>query len=161
MASHPLRSALLVLAASVGLAGCSTYGDYGYGYSGVSVGYGTAYSYPSYGWYDDYYYPGTGYYVYNRAGQRYRWNDNQRRYWEARRDRREVRDNRAEYRQDRRADRREYRQERREDRRAVRSGAISRPAYRADRQADRREYRQERREDRRELRRENRCDRRN
>lgn len=80
--------------AAVGLAGALALGgcayDDGYGYGGMSVGsgyYGSGYYGPSYysGWYNDYYYPGSGYYVYDRGGKRHRWNDGQRRYWEARR----------------------------------------------------------------------------
>lgn len=106
-----IRSALVLLSATIGLGGCtSLYGVPGYG--GVSVGYGNngyydpyydAYGYPyggyggygsryygsgygsPYGWYDNYYYPGAGYYVYDRSGSRHRWNDAQRRYWEGRR----------------------------------------------------------------------------
>jgi hypothetical protein len=74
----------LVVGASIALAGCSTYGDYGHrGYSGVSIGYSSAR--PYYGWYDGYYYPGTGYYVYDRKGSRHRWRDADRRHWEGRR----------------------------------------------------------------------------
>ena len=51
-----VRSSLLVLAASVGLAGCSTYGPFG----GVSVGYGSGYGYDGYG-YDRYGYDRYGY----------------------------------------------------------------------------------------------------
>ncbi|MEO5773098.1 MAG: hypothetical protein ABIQ32_03135 [Sphingomicrobium sp.] len=73
------------------------YGDpYGaYGYGSPYGGYG--YASPYYGWYDDYYYPGTGYYVYGRSGDRYRWSDAQRRYWEQHR-RDGVRDNWSGYR---------------------------------------------------------------
>ena len=121
-AAH-VRSALLVLAASVGLGGCSTlYDPYGGGYGGVSVGYGSGgyyggggygagygggyygdgygspyygagYGSPYYGWNDGYYYPGTGYYVYDHYRRPYRWNDAQRRYWESRRGRGEARNN--------------------------------------------------------------------
>jgi len=160
--------ALLILAAaSLGVVGCSSYGTSRYGvsagYDGYydDYGYGSSY-YPAshYGWNGGFYYPGTGYYVYDSGGRGHRWNDGQRRYWESRRDRREVRANWSEFRRDRREDRAEYRTERREDRRAVRSGQVSRPEYRADRREDRREYQQERRQDRREVRRENRRDRR-
>ncbi|MFA7603568.1 MAG: hypothetical protein WCY29_11225 [Novosphingobium sp.] len=75
---HPICAALLA-ASAFGLSGCATDG-YGYGYGGGSY-YGNAY----WGWYDDYYYPGTGYYIYDRGGQRHRWNDSHRRYWEGRR----------------------------------------------------------------------------
>jgi hypothetical protein len=81
----------LVAAAALTIAGCSTYDRYGYG--GVSIGYGGGYYSPYYaydfdpyfGWYDGYYYPGAGSYLYDRGGSRYRWNDNQRRYWQSRR----------------------------------------------------------------------------
>ena len=107
-----LRLAALALASGIVLSGCAydTYGDpYGYGYgpySGVSVGIGYGggyggYGYPyggygyggyyggydPFGWYGDYYYPGSGFYVYDRSRNRHRWNDDQRRYWEGRRDR--------------------------------------------------------------------------
>jgi len=82
------RIALLALigAAGLGVAAC----DDGYGYSGVAVGYGPSY-YDGYGpgywgWYGDYYYPGTGIYVYDRYRRSYRWNDDQRRYWQGRGD---------------------------------------------------------------------------
>ena len=76
----------LALAAGLGLAGCND----GYGY-GVGAGYGGYYDdayagFPAYyGWYGDYYYPGTGAYVFDRYRRPFRWNDEQRRYWEARR----------------------------------------------------------------------------
>ncbi|MEG3123687.1 hypothetical protein [Sphingomonas sp. GB1N7] len=100
-----MKFAALGLVAAVGLGGCVD--DYGYG--GMSVGYnnggyyggygdgyyGDGYGYPAnyyggygggyFGWYGDYYYPGTGYYVYGRDRRPYRWNDQQRRYWEGRR----------------------------------------------------------------------------
>lgn len=87
--------AALGLVGAFGLGGCAY--DDGYGYSGVNVGAGYygggAYDPywggggfgPGLGWYDGFYYPGNGYYVYDRGGRRHRWNDNQRRYWEARR----------------------------------------------------------------------------
>ena len=53
------------------------YGGYGYGYP-----YG---GYDPFGWYGDFYYPGTGIYVYDRDRRRHEWNDQQRRYWEQRR----------------------------------------------------------------------------
>lgn len=166
----PAPRALVALAAAAGLAGC-TYGGYD---SGFSIGYGTGYyddgyygysGAPAYyGWYDDYYYPGAGYYVYDRGGQRYRWNDRQRHYWqsraERREDRREVRENWAGYRQEQRRDDRQFRAERRENRQDLRSGAITRPEFRAEQRADRREYRRESRDNRRDLRRQNRRDRR-
>jgi hypothetical protein len=102
MADYRISPILLALAGSIVLGGCSTYDDYGYG--GVSLGYGTTSYYgssPYYGWYDGYYYPGAGYYVYDSNRQRYSWNDRQRRYWEARgdrrQDRRELRENWAEF----------------------------------------------------------------
>ena len=131
MKSTILRPALIAIAA-LGLAGCSSYYDdgYGYGYNRVAVSYGN-YHRPYYGWYDNYYYPGTGYYLYDRYGSRHRWNDRYRNYWESRRPsgryrdnwdgyqahRREWREDRREWRQDRREDRRDWRRERREDRR--------------------------------------------
>lgn len=53
------------------------YGGYGYGYP-----YG---GYDPFGWYGDFYYPGTGIYVYDRDRHRHQWTDEQRRYWEQRR----------------------------------------------------------------------------
>ncbi|MGE0773937.1 MAG: hypothetical protein AB7L36_02715 [Sphingomonadaceae bacterium] len=82
-------AALLVSALALG---ACTYDDYGRG--GVSVGYGSGYyhdpypyGYAPYGWYDNYYYPGNGYWLYDRRGDRHRWSDKQRRYWEDRRHR--------------------------------------------------------------------------
>lgn len=156
------KKAVLAAAVTVGLAGCSSYGR---GYSSVGLGYGTGGYYApgafggvgsGYGWYDDFYYPGTGYYVYNRAGQRTRWNDNQRRYWQGRqytlRDREDVRDFRQ-FRREGVQDRRAFRAERAEDRAALRSGAVTRDQFRADRQVDRRAFRQDQRSDRRAFRR--------
>jgi hypothetical protein len=147
----------LALAGLLVLAGC--YED-GYGYGGLSVGTGGGYygyddpyyrSGYGYGWYDGFYYPGSGYWVYDRGGNRHRWNDGQRRYWEARRDRRQDwRDDRREVRRDRRDDRRDWREDRRDDRQD----------WRADRRDDRRDWRQDRRDDRREAVRDNRGDRR-
>ena len=76
---------VLVGAAGLGVSACAD--DYGYG--GMSVGYGAPGYYDSYGpgywgWYGDYYYPGTGVYVYDHSRRPYRWNDDQRRYWEGR-----------------------------------------------------------------------------
>jgi hypothetical protein len=106
--SARLRSALLLLAAGLGLTACSHYGGYGYG--GLSVGYGGGYCDPYYddcyrgyggyggyydpwyGWYGDYYYPGIGIYVFDRWGRRHRWSDDHRRYWEGRRGRWRDRD---------------------------------------------------------------------
>lgn len=159
----------LVLALGLGTAACT---EDGYGYSGVSLGYGSpgyydyGYAPAHYGWYGDYYYPGSGYYVYDRARRPHRWNEGQRRYWETRRnawrggDRREIRENWADFRRERRRDWRDFRGERRDDRAAYRRGEVSRPAFRTDRQQDRREYRRDYRQDRRELRRDNRRDRR-
>lgn len=76
------------LASALMLGGCA-YDDYGYG--GMSVGYGSPYyddyGYGPYGWYDGYYYPGNGYWMYDRRGDRHRWSDRQRKYWEQRRER--------------------------------------------------------------------------
>lgn len=83
----------LLVGLGLAAAGCTD----GYGYTGLDVGYANPYygygdyaAYPGYGgygfgWYGDYYYPGTGIYVYDRFRRPYRWNDNQRRYWEGRR----------------------------------------------------------------------------
>lgn len=98
MSRTPFRAAMLVAVASLGLAGCSAYDRYGY--SSLSVGYGTGYydgyggyGSPYYGWYDGFYYPGTGYYIYDRGGQRHRWNGTHQRYWEGRRGDRSPRSN--------------------------------------------------------------------
>ncbi len=100
MISRLTRPALLIVATAA-LGACSMYDD-GYGRGVVSVGYssGGYYPYasrydrnPYYGWYDGFYYPGTGYYVYDRQGSRHRWSDRHRRYWEARRGNRQVREN--------------------------------------------------------------------
>jgi len=93
-----LRTAAVLLAAGVGLAGCASYSPFGYG-NGVSIGYGNGYydpyysgygsryaaGYSPYGWYDGFYYPGAGYYVYDQYRNPYYWNDYQRRYWTVRR----------------------------------------------------------------------------
>jgi hypothetical protein len=114
----------------------------------VSVGYGSAYGGGYYDpYYDDRYYGRSRYGSYGGYGyspyygwnngfiirhrllrlrqyrRPYRWNDNQRRYWEDRRrtfrgydnraDRRELRENWQEFRQERRMDDRAFRQERR------------------------------------------------
>ena len=112
MAPRISTSALLA-AAALGLGACSTYDDgYGYRYDGAYYGYGNGQGYYDYGtgyygdgyahggyypqypgayypvyfgWYNQYYYPGTGYYIYSRLGDRYRWDDATRRYWETRR----------------------------------------------------------------------------
>jgi hypothetical protein len=75
------------LISSLTLASCAM--DDGYGYGGVDVGYGSpyyGYGYAPYGWYDGYYYPGNGYWLYDRGGNRHRWNDRHQRYWEGRRE---------------------------------------------------------------------------
>lgn len=133
--SPRLLGATLAAVASLGLGACTTYDDYGYPTSRVSVGIG--YGAPYYGWYDGFYYPGTGYYIYDRRGTRHRWSRRYRDYWIARRphDRRyydnwsgynaphryrgqpRYRDQRRGYREDRRRDRRgEARRDRRDDR---------------------------------------------
>ena len=137
MFASPLRAAALATAV-VALAGCTSYDGYGGGprYAGsyYDGGYGHSgdrYKQPYYGWYGDYYYPGAGVHVYDRDRRAYRWNNAQRRYWEARRefrqDRREARADwgafeRREIRRDRREARREYRRDRRDDRRDRRRG---------------------------------------
>ena len=103
MSVSRFRLPALLVAAGLGLGACSTYDDYGYGYSRVSVGYNSGgycdpyfddcyygrgrsgYGDPWYGWYNDYYYPGIGIYIYDRSGRRHRWGDDHRRYWEGRR----------------------------------------------------------------------------
>jgi hypothetical protein len=103
-----IKLAALGLVAAASLGGCVDdygygglavgYGNVGYGGGGYYDGYGDGYygdgygGYPagyygggSYGWFGDYYYPGTGYYVYGRDRRPYRWNDEQRYYWEGRR----------------------------------------------------------------------------
>jgi hypothetical protein len=100
-----LAAAIIAGTAALGLSACTDYYDpYGYGGSRVAVGisYGSGYhdpywgggwySRPYYGWYDDFYYPGVGYWVFDRWGQRHRWNDHHRRYWEGHR--RYMRDDR-------------------------------------------------------------------
>jgi hypothetical protein len=108
-----LRLAALALASGIVLSGCAydMYGDpysYGYGgYGGVSIGYGSGYyggygygypyggygyggygyGYDPFGWYGDFYYPGAGIYVYDRYRSRHVWNDDQRHYWQDRRNR--------------------------------------------------------------------------
>jgi hypothetical protein len=93
MTSIKRAAPLAALVSALALGGC-TYDGAGYG--GVNVGYGSgyyyddypygSYDYAPYGWYDGYYYPGNGYWLYDRGGSRHRWSDNQRRYWEQRRD---------------------------------------------------------------------------
>jgi len=113
----PIIRPALALAAVFALGGCADYGRYGDGYGYSRVNYGnSAYARSYYGWYNNYYYPGTGYYVYDRRGSRHRWNDGQRRYWEARRDR-QARENWSGYRREWRDDRRDRRDDRRERRR--------------------------------------------
>ena len=63
------------------------YGGYGYGYPYGGYGYPYGGYYDPFGWYGDYYYPGSGIYVYDRYRTRHVWNDDQRRYWEQRRQR--------------------------------------------------------------------------
>jgi hypothetical protein len=88
MAMSRIRTFIVAAAASLALGGCASYGGYG-GYGGASLGYGDGSPYYgagyASGWYDDFYYPGRGIYVYDRVGKRHRWNDNQRRHWEGRR----------------------------------------------------------------------------
>ena len=61
------------------------YDPYGYGY-GSPYGYGYGdYGYSPFGWYNGFYYPGSGIYVYDRYRTRRVWSDDQRRYWEQRR----------------------------------------------------------------------------
>lgn len=108
MLSPRIRAALVVLAASAGLAGCTTLGPYGgigvgvgsgyggyggYGYDPyyAGYGYGSGYGYNPYGWYNGYYYPGAGYWVYDPRGNRHPverdayWSNVLRRMIEARR----------------------------------------------------------------------------
>lgn len=81
--------AAAALTATMGLSACND----GYGYGGVGLGYNSAAWDPYYGgytgdpywgWNNDYYYPGTGYYVFDRSNRRYRWNAQQRGYWQGR-----------------------------------------------------------------------------
>lgn len=183
------------------LGGCTD----GYGYSGLGVGYGAGYYdgfgpagygydgfydglgfggpgfVPGYaGWYNNFYYPGSGAFVYDRYRRPFRWNDDQQRFFQNRRnvagtrgldrrdyrypggraeyreDRREVRGNLRDFRRDRRADTQAYRADRRADRQAFRSGALPRDQFRAERRQDRQVFRQGARQDRQVLRRENR-----
>lgn len=129
MSAARLRTAIILLAAGIGLSGCAY--DRGYGYGGLSVGYGGycdpywddcysgygrgGYYDPWYGWYGDYYYPGIGIYVFDRGGRRYRWSDDHRRYWEGRRHHwgdRDWNDRRWERWQGYRGDRRDWRRDR-------------------------------------------------
>ena len=99
-----IKSLLPAALAAMALTACTDdYGSYGlstgYGvadpYYDGGFGYGGApgYAYGGYGygglggWYNDFYYPGTGVYVIDRGGRRHRWSDDQRRYWEGRRER--------------------------------------------------------------------------
>ena len=76
-----LVTAGLLVGAACATTACTQ--DYGYGGVRADYAYGYGYGYP--GWYGDYYYPGSGYFVYDRYHRPLRWNDDQRRYWEARR----------------------------------------------------------------------------
>ena len=73
---------LVPLAGAATLSGCM---DKGYGYGYGDVGYSAAWGDPYWGWYGDYYYPGTGIYIYDVHRHRHAWSDDQRRYWEGRR----------------------------------------------------------------------------
>ena len=172
--SPKLLGISLAAVASLGLGACTTYDDYGYPTTRVSVGVG--YGAPYYGWYDGYYYPGTGYYIYDRGGSRIRWTNRYRDYWVARRlhDRRyadnwsgysaphryrgqpryrdqrayreDRRDRRADRRHDRRDDRWDGRRDAREDRARGRDDRRSRGwGERRDRRDDRRDRRRDRR----------------
>jgi hypothetical protein len=98
-----IRSALVILAASAGLAGCTNlgpyggvgvgvssgyggYGGYGYDpyYAGYGYGSGYGYGYNPYGWYNGYYYPGSGWWVYDRDKNRRPMTDAERAYWNER-----------------------------------------------------------------------------
>lgn len=96
MLNPRIKSALVVLAASAGLAACSSYGPYGGSSIGVGVGYGSPYyggygygspygsyygRYPYFGWYDGFYYPGAGYWVYDPWGHQYPITRRQSHYW--------------------------------------------------------------------------------
>ena len=162
--SPRLLGVTLAAVASLGLGACTTYDDYGYPTSRVSVGVG--YGAPYYGWYDGFYYPGTGYYIYDRRGTRHRWSTRYRDYWIARRprDRRyydnwgsynaphryrgqpRYRDQRRAYRDDRRDRRGDARRDRREDRydRDRRRAREDRRDRRGDARRDRREDRYDR-----------------
>jgi hypothetical protein len=169
-----------LLAATLALGACSTYGGYG----GVSVGYGGGYGgydrygydrygydrydrygySPYYGWYDGFYYPGTGYYLYDRYGSRYRWDDRHRHYWESRRRDRNARDNWSDYRGETPREgnpgwRREPREERPAGAQGNRSWGQTRSDATRSRNESRREARPQQRESRseqREVRQENR-----
>lgn len=93
-----IRSALVILAASAGLAGCTNLGPYGgigvgvgsgyggYGYDPyyAGYGYGSGYGYNPYGWYNGFYYPGTGYWVYDPDRNRRELTPEERAYWNER-----------------------------------------------------------------------------
>jgi hypothetical protein len=85
-----MRKLLLLivpLAGAAALGGCAEdkYGAYPYGYGYGGVGYSAAWGDPYWGWYGDYYYPGTGIYIYDVQRHRRPWTDDQRHYWEGRR----------------------------------------------------------------------------
>ena len=101
MLTPRFRSALLILAASAGMAGCTNLGPYGgigvgvgsgygsyggYGYDPyyAGYGYGSGYGYNPYGWYNGYYYPGSGYWVYDRDKNRRPLTAAERAYWNER-----------------------------------------------------------------------------
>lgn len=124
---------LLAAAAALSLGGCYYYGDmdgYDSSYDPYYSGYGSAtFAYSYFGWYQDYYYPGIGVHVFDRYGNRHRWSDRHRRYWEGRghryRDRREnwdgfTRGDDGLYRDQRRRDDRDWREGRGDDRRGDR-----------------------------------------
>ena len=145
---------LLAVAASLSLGGCYYYGDmagydpyyddpYNSHYSGATFSYGY------FGWYQDFYYPGIGVHVFDRYGNRHRWSDRHRRYWEGRgyrhRDRREnwdgfSRGNDGLYRDQRRRDDRDWRDGRRGDGRGDATGSDRRGGggddWRRDRRGD-------------------------
>jgi hypothetical protein len=90
-----LAFAAAALTATLGLGGCADGYGYGGGYGGVGIGagyanaawdpyYGGYAGDPYWGWNNDFYYPGTGYYVFDRSNRRYRWNAQQRGYWQGR-----------------------------------------------------------------------------
>lgn len=100
MPNPHIRNALVAVAASAGLAACTSYGPYGGSSVGVGVSYGSPYggygygspygygygspyyaSYPYYGWYDGFYYPGAGYWTYDPWGYRHPITKRQSDYW--------------------------------------------------------------------------------
>ncbi len=148
---------LLAVAASLSLSGCYYYGDlagydssYDSSYDPYYSGYGSAtFAYSYFGWYQDFYYPGIGVHVFDRYGNRHRWSDRHRRYWEGlgyrHRDRREnwdgfSRGNDGLYRDQRRRDDREWRDGRRGDGRGDATGSDRRGGggddWRRDRRGD-------------------------